>query len=290
MPHVAAMIVDGVLLGLVYALVALGLTLVMGIMGIANVAHSAFIMLGSFLAFELFRHLGIDPIGTFFLAFPLFFAVGAILYGVLVSRIERASQAQGLVAMFGLMVLIENLGVAAWSTDVRVLTTSYTNTSAVVGPLNLASVRLIAGALALLLIVAVWLFLRATLVGRAIRAMAQDRLAALSLGMDVRRLATVLFGLGIACAGSAGVVLAMIFPFSPNTQVQWLAWAFLVAILGGLRGVGGTLAAGIVVGVLQTVLAALVPFDYVYLGLYFALATILIVRREGLSAALRRAI
>jgi branched-chain amino acid transport system permease protein len=290
MSQVLAIIVDGILLGLVYAVMALGLSLVMGIMGIANVAHSAFIMLGSFFALELFRRFSIDPIATFFLALPVFFVAGIVVYGVLVSRIERAHQAQGLVAMFGLMVLIENLGVVAWSTDVRVLTTDYTNASVALGPLTLARVRLIAGALAVFLIIAVWLFLRATLVGRAIRAMAQDRIAAMSLGMDVRRLAAVLFGLGIACAGAAGVVLALIFPFSPNTQVQWLAWSFLVVILGGLRSVGGTLAAGIAVGVLQTALAALLPFDYVYLALYVALAAILVVRREGLSAVLRRAI
>lgn len=192
--------------------------------------------------------------------------------------------------MFGLMVLIENLGTIAWTTDTRVITTAYTNSSVVLGPLILANVRLIAGGLALLLIVVFWAFLRFTLVGRAIRAMGQNRDAAISLGINVRQLATVMFGLGIACAGAAGVALAMIFPFSPNTQVQWLAWAFLVVILGGLGGVGNTLAAGIVVGLTQMFAAAFLPFDYVYLILYVALAAILVVRREGLSGPLRRAI
>jgi branched-chain amino acid transport system permease protein len=290
MAHFLAIIADGVLLGLIYALVALGLSLVMGIMGVANVAHSAFAMVGSFMAFELSRRIGVDPIASFFIALPLFFAVGIIVYQVLVIRIEQAQQSRGLVAMFGLMVLIENLGVVAWSTDVRVLTAPYTNMSIAVGPLNLAAVRLIAGGLALILIVAVWLFMRVTLIGRAMRAMAQERQAAMSLGIDVQRLAALLFGLGIACAGAAGVVLAMIFPFSPSMQVQWLAWAFLVVTLGGLGGVAGTLTAGIIVGVLQTLLAALLPFDYVYLALYVALAAVLILRREALSFAQRRAI
>jgi branched-chain amino acid transport system permease protein len=286
----AAIFVDGVLLGLVYAVAGLGLSLIMGIMGVVNVAHSAFIMLGSFFAFELFRRLGIDPVGSFFISFPFFFAVGAIVYRALVARVELAPQTQGLVAMFGLMVLIENLGTIAWTTDTRVITTAYTNSSVVLGPLILANVRLIAGGLALLLIVVFWAFLRFTLVGRAIRAMGQNRDAAISLGINVRQLATVMFGLGIACAGAAGVALAMIFPFSPNTQVQWLAWAFLVVILGGLGGVGNTLAAGIVVGLTQMFAAAFLPFDYVYLILYVALAAILVVRREGLSGPLRRAI
>ncbi len=290
MQQVMGVVADGVLLGLVYALVALGLSLVAGVMGLANVAHSAFIMLGSFLAFELFRRLGIDPIVALFIALPLFFAVGLLVYWMLVARIAQAQQAQGLVALFGLMVLIENLAIIVWTTDVRVLTTSYTNSVVMIGPLSFATVRLIAAGLAFALILCVWAFLRFSLVGRAIRAMAQHRDAALSLGIDVQRLSAMLFGLGTACAGAAGVVLAMTFPFSPNTQVQWLAWAFLVAILGGLGSPIQTMWGGIVAGVIQTLVAAVAPFDTVYLFLYCGLAAILIVRREGLGRAARRTI
>ena len=128
------------------------------------------------------------------------------------------------------------------------------------------------------------------MIGRGIRAVGQNRDAAISLGINVRQVTAVMFGLGVACAGAAGVALAMIFPFSPNTQVQWLAWAFLVVILGGLGNVGNTLAAGFIVGLIQTFAAAYLPFDYVYLLLYVALAFILIVRREGLGGAMRRTI
>jgi branched-chain amino acid transport system permease protein len=290
MIRLLTILADGVLLGLVYAIAGLGLSLVMGIMGVVNVAHSAFIMLGSFFAFELFRRLAVDPIASFFLSFPLFLPLGALVHRLIVARVERAQQTQGLVAMFGLMVLIENLATIAWTTDTRVITASYTNASLAFGSFVLPKVRLVAGALALLLIGAFWVFLRFTLTGRAIRAMGQHREAALSLGIDVRRLATVMFSLGVACAGAAGVALAMLYPFSPNTQVQWLAWAFLIVVLGGLGGVGSTLAAGLVVGLIQMLAAAFLPFDYVYLLLYLALAVILVVRREGLSGAARRAI
>jgi branched-chain amino acid transport system permease protein len=288
--YVAALIADGILLGLIYAIAGLGLSLVLGIMGIVNVAHSAFIMLGSFFAFDLFRRLGVDPIFSFFLAFPVFLTLGVVVYRLLITRVERAAQTQGLVAMFGLMVLIENLGTIAWTTDTRVITASYTNSSFQLGSLVLVHVRLIAGGLALLMIAGFWAFLRFTLIGRAIRAMGQDRNAALTIGINVQRLSAVMFGLGIACAGSAGVALAMIFPFSPNTQVLWLAWAFLVVILGGLGNVGNTLVAGLIVGLIQTLSAAFLPFDYVYLFLYVMLAAILVFRREGLSRAVRRAI
>lgn len=288
--HLAAIITDGILLGLIYGLAGLGLSLVLGIMGIVNVAHSAFIMLGSFFAFELFRRLGVDPIVSFFLAMPVFFLLGTIVYRTLLTRIGQVSQSQGLIAMFGLMVLIENLSTIAWTTDTRVITAAYTNTSLVLGSLYIAQVKLIAGALALALTFLFWAFLRFTLIGRAIRAMGQNRDAALSVGIDVRRLSAVVFGLGIACAGAAGVVLAMIFPFSPNTQVQWLAWAFLVVILGGLGSVVSTLIAGLIIGLLQSLSAAFLPFDYVYLVLYVLLAVILVLRREGLTLVVKRTI
>jgi branched-chain amino acid transport system permease protein len=281
---------DGILLGLIYAIAGVGLSLVLGIMGIVNVAHSAFIMLGSFFAFELFRRLGIDPIISFFLAFPVFFVFGAFVYRLLITRIELAPQTQGLVAMFGLMVLLENLGTIAWTTDTRVITVAYTNASTVLGGVVITHVKVVAGILALILIAALWAFLRFTLTGRAIRAMGQNRSAAMSVGVNVRRLSAVMFGLGIACAGSAGVALAMVFPFAPNTQIFWLAWAFLVVILGGLGSVGNTLLAGLVVGLIQIISTAFLPFDYVYLVLYVMLAIILIFRQEGLSGAARRGI
>ena len=288
--QLATIVSDGVLIGLIYAIAGVGLSLVLGVMGIVNVAHSAFVMLGSFFAFELFRRLGVDPILSFFLAFPVFFVAGAIVYRLLITRVERAAQTQGLVAMFGLMVLLESLGTIAWTTDTRVITVGYTNTHLAIGPVVLVHVKLIAGALAVFLIAALAIFLRHTLTGRAIRAMGQNRDAAIAVGVDVRQLSTFMFGLGIACAGSAGVALAMIFPFSPNTQVMWLAWAFLVAILGGLGSVANTLAAGLLVGLIQTTSAAYLPFDYVYLFLYVLLAAVMVLRREGLSRAVRRTI
>ena len=279
---------DGILLGLVYAIAALGLSLTMGIMGIVNVAHSAFIMLGSFFALELLDRLGVDPIVSFFLALPLFFVVGMALYRALVMRVERAQQTQGLVALFGLMVLIESLSTMVWTTDTRVITASYSNANLKVAGVTLASVSLICGGLALLMVAVFWAFMRHTLTGRAIRAMGQDRGAAMSLGINVVRLSTIMFGLGIASAGAAGVALGVLFPFSPETQVQWLAWAFLIVILGGLGTIEGTLAAALFVGLVQTAVSAILPFDYVYLLLYVGLAIVLVLRRQGLSGMSRR--
>jgi branched-chain amino acid transport system permease protein len=283
-------IADGILLGLVYAVAALGLSLVLGIMGIINVAHSAFIMLGAFFALEMLERLHIDPGVSFVLSIPFFFVVGAIVFRVIVTRMERTEQNQGLVAMFGLMVLIENIGTIFWTTNTRIITVGYSYLQLRLGSVTIPAVRAVAGLLALLLIVGFWLFLSRTMTGRAIRAMAQNRDAAIAVGINVTRLSMVMFGLGIASAGAAGVIIAMVFPFAPQTQIEWLSWAFLIVILGGFGRVENTLAAALLTGLIQTIATALMPFDYVYLLLYVALATVLVVRREGLRGAIRRTI
>jgi branched-chain amino acid transport system permease protein len=283
-------VADGVLLGLVYAIAALGLSLVLGIMGIINVAHSAFIMLGAFFALGLLERFHVDPIVSFVLSIPFFFAAGAVVFRVIITRMERTEQNQGLVAMFGLMVLIENVGTIFWTTNTRVITVGYSYLQLQLGSLTIPAVRAVAGLLALLLIAAFWLFLSRTMTGRALRAMVQNRDAAIAVGINVTRLSMVMFGLGIASAGAAGVIIAMVFPFAPQTQIEWLSWAFLIVILGGFGRVENTLAAGLLTGLFQTIATALMPFDWVYLLLYVALATVLVVRREGLRGAIRRTI
>lgn len=287
---VLQIVADGLLLGMIYAVVGLGLSLLLGIMGIINVAHSAFIMLGAFFTLGMLEALHVDPIFSFALAVPLFFAVGALVFRLIIVRMERAEQNQGLVAMFGLMVLIENVGTIFWTTNTRVVTVAYSNVQLKLGLVSVPAVRVIAGALAAALIAAFWLFLNRSLIGRAIRAMAQNQDAAAAIGINVTRLSLVMFGLGIASAGAAGVVIAMVFPFAPQTQIEWLSWAFLIVILGGFGRVENTLAAGLLTGLIQTVATALMPFDYVYLLLYVTLAGVLVLRREGLRGAVRRTI
>jgi branched-chain amino acid transport system permease protein len=290
MTTVLQIIADGVLLGLVYAVVGLGLSLLLGIMSIINVAHSAFIMLGAFFALGMLEILHVDPIISFALAMPVFFAVGVVVFRTIIVRMERAEQNQGLVAMFGLMVLIENVGTIFWTTNTRVITVGYSNIRLHLGAVTVPTVRVVAGLLAVALIGAFWVFLNRTLTGRAIRAMAQNQDAAVAAGINVTRLSLVMFSLGIGAAGAAGVVIAMVFPFAPQTQIEWLSWAFLIVILGGFGGVENTLAAGVLTGLIQTIATAVMPFDYVYLLLYVALATVLVLRREGLRGAVRRTI
>lgn len=283
-------LVDGTLLGLTYTALSIGLTLTMGVLRVVNVAHTAFVMLGSFFALELHSRFGLDPIAAFVIALPVFFAIGAVVERGMIQHVERNTETVGLLILFGLMVTIQSAASKVWTTDTRVLTTGYTNGHISIGPLIVADPRLIAGGLALAMALLLHVFLRYTLAGKAIRAMAENRDAASIMGIDVRRMSMIVFGVGIATAGAGGVALAMIYPFDPQTHIQWLAWAFIVVVIGGLGGVKNTLIGGLSLGLIQAYAARLFPFQYTDLVLYLVLAAMLLVRGRGLVGAQARAL
>jgi branched-chain amino acid transport system permease protein len=281
---------NGLLLGLIYSLISVGLSLTLGVMGIINVAHSTFIMLGSFMALELFRRFNLDPIVSVFIAAPLFFLVGAVVQRSLVQRINQSTPLSGLLILFGLLVVIESSSILVWTTDSRLITTSYSNINFNFGDFTLSAARLVAGGLALLLVGLMHFFLQNTMPGKAVRAMAQSRDAARVLGINTERMAMLVFGLGTASAAVGGVVLTLIFPFAPQDHTRWLSWAFLVVIVGGLGSVKNTLIAGLTIGMVETISGVLLPFQYVYLVVYSLLVLALLLRGQGLAGNQSRTI
>jgi branched-chain amino acid transport system permease protein len=281
-------VVDGILLGLIYTIMALGLSLILGVLGVINVAHSVFIMLGSFFALGLLTFLHLDPAVAFVLSTPVFFLAGAAVYRLLIQRVQRAPATIGILVLFGLMVVVETAGILLWTTDTRVITVGYSNLRLSAGPVTVNGARLVAAGLSLLATAGAYGFLKRTLTGRAVLAMADNRDAASVLGMDVGRLSMLIFGLGIAAAGAGGVAISMTFPFAPQDHIQWLAWAFLIVIVGGLGRVESTLLGGLVIGLVQTLAGALLPFSWVFLLMYVLLLVLLIVRGQGLAGAQRR--
>lgn len=281
-------IVNGLLLGLIYTAMAMGLSLTMGIMRVVNVAHSTFVILGAFLAFELLNRFGLDPIVSTIGSIPVFFIIGALLEKALIRRVVRAPETVGLLILFGVLVIIESASILIWTTDPRVISVSYTATSLFIGDIALSKTRLIGGAMALIVVSLTHFFLQHTLMGKGIRAMAQSRDAAMMMGINVERLSMIVFGMGTATAAAGGVTLAMIFAFAPQDHIKWLAWAFLVVIVGGLGNVRNTLIAGLFIGLLEALSGVLLPFQYVYLVLYSSLALALLVRGQGLAGARTR--
>lgn len=289
---VAQAIVTGILLGLVYTLISIGLSLTMGVMGIVNVAHSTFILLGSYLALELLQVFGIDPIVTAIIALPVFFMIGLLVERVLISRVavDQSSQTTGLLVLFGLLIIIESGAILIWTTDTQVLSVSHSNASVTLGSITVTVPLLIAAGIALLIVILLDLFLQRTLYGKAIRAMAQNRGAARMVGINTNWLSMIVFGLGTATAGVGGVILAMIFPFDPQSHYRWLAWAFLVVVVGGLGSIRNTLLAGLVIGLVEAISGILFPFQYVYFIVYLLLIIMLLIRGQGLAGKQARTI
>ncbi len=282
-------LINGILLGLIYTAMAVGLSLTMGVMGIVNVAHSTFIMLGSYAAFEFFRQLGLDPIVSILIVIPLFFIIGALLERGLMRHVARAAPTIGLLILFGVLVILESSAILIWTTDTRVITANY-GSSIILDDFIVARPRLYAGILALIMVGLTYFLLQRTMLGKGIRAMAQNRDAATMMGIDVERLSMIVFGIGTATAAVGGVALAMVFPFTPQDHIRWLAWAFLVVVVGGLGNVRNTLIAGLVVGITETVSGVLFPFQYVPVVIYSFLALALIVKGQGLAGTKQRTI
>ncbi|MDR5709244.1 MAG: branched-chain amino acid ABC transporter permease [Armatimonadota bacterium] len=281
-------VVNGVLLGLVYALISVGLSLTLGVLGVVNMAHSAFVMLGSFFALELLLRLGAPPMLSVLAAAPLFFGVGMAVDRLLLRRTASTSEAMGLLVLFGLMLVLENGAILVWTTDTRVLPWQMGQMVLAMGGLRVSFGRLLAAGLALTMILVLDFLLRRTLLGKVVRAVGQNPDAAAVLGVDVTRISMVVVGAGVATAAMGGVAVAMMFPFAPQEHLRWLAWAFLLVIVGGLGRVRNTLVAGLLVGQLEALSGILLPFQYVYAVVYAFLAITLILRGRGLQAAQER--
>lgn len=277
-----ASLVNGVLLGLVYTMMAVGLSITLGVMRIINVAHSAFIILGTYAGYQIWRVWDVNPMISLIVLAPVFFVLGALAVRYLVEPLARADETMVLVSLFGLLIVIETIITLIWGADSRSVSLPYSGTVIDLGFLAISVTRLVAGLACLALVGGTHLFMRKTFTGKAIRAMSENRDAATILGVNVKRLNMIVFGMATAAAAFSGAALSTIFAFTPQIHFVWLAWAFLVVVLGGLGSIGATLVAGLLVGVAESALGQVLPFQYVYLSMFVLLGLILLLQSEGL--------
>jgi len=281
---------NGVMLGFIYAAVALGLSLTLGVLGIVNMAHSALLILSSLLTWQLVNGFGLHPLLAFLVVIPAFLLIGAGVQRWLLRPIRRQPESSGLLLLFGLLIVVESLALAIWTTDPRTVRLEGISASISLGPITTTTNRLLAAAIGAVAALGLHLFLQRTMVGRATRAMADNSDAASALGIDTGRLSVLTFAIGVALAGLAGILIAMTFTFSPQEHVRWLAWAFLIVIVGGLGSVAATVTAGLAIGLTETFVGLLLPFQFVHLVIYALLATALIARGGGFMARSERRI
>ena len=285
---VAQLLGNGLLLGGVYAGLGIGLSLLLGVLKIVNLSHSAVLISGSLIYWELVNTLGLDPILAIVPVVVAGFGIGVLVHRTVGQYMVREDSRTMVLAFFGILVLVESIAIIIWTTDTRTVNVGYLSQLVTWGPLSFPLAKLVAAALTVLLMVGLHLYLTRTLGGAAVRAISQNIDVAQMVGIDVNRVSRRVFGAGLGLAAFGGTVLAMVVSFSPQEHPRWLAWAFLVVILGGLGSTLRTLSAGLVVGVLESFIGFLLPFQYTYIVLYGLLALLLLVRPQGFAGTKQR--
>lgn len=246
-------VLSGLLIGLVYALVAVGLTLIFGVMDIVNFAHGEFLMLGMYASFWGFALWKLDPLFTLPLTALALFAFGVAVYRLVIRRITDAPMLSQVFTTFGLMILLRGLAQYLWRPDFRSVDRSVVSGSVSVDGLSFGLPMVVAAAGAVLTTGAVWWFLRRTRLGAALEATAADKEAAALMGIDAQKMFALAWGIGAACAGVAGALLSTSYPIFPEVGASFILVAFVLVALGGFGSVTGAFWAGILVGVVEVV-------------------------------------
>ncbi len=274
----AQILLNGVLLGGLYGLMALGMALVWGVLNIVNLAHGAFVMLGGYCVYFIFAGLGIDPFAALPAAMLAMFALGYGLQRYVLNLIIRSAQLNTLLITFGLDVVLTYLAQLAFTADFRTINPSYAGANVTIFGLTLPLLRFAAFVAALVLATLLWLLLRRTRLGRAIRATAQNLTAARLYGVDPAKLYALTFGLGAALAGAAGGLYGMVAQVTPYMGATLTAKSFVITIMGGLENPFGILLGGIAIGVIEALASLYIGPTFTDAISFGLLVVILIVR------------
>jgi branched-chain amino acid transport system permease protein len=279
---IAQGLVSGVLFGGVYSLMAVGLTLIFGVMRVINFAHGNLMVWGMYLAWLLATRLGLDPILGFAVCAAALFLVGVAIQRGLVDRLGDAPHEMQILLLLGVALVLENAALVLFGPDPQRVRSSLARATLWLGPVFVDVARLVAFAVAIVLTGALWLFLRRTDLGRTMRATADNPYGALVVGIDVRRVHAVAFGIGAACVGTAGALVSPILPFSPSTGLPASVASFNIVIIGGMGSLPGAFVGGLLVSVAESLGAVFLTPSMKELVSFGLLILILLVRPAGL--------
>lgn len=252
-------LINGILLGGLYGLTALGFSLVWGITNIINLAHGVFIVIGAYITYWIFELTGIDPFITLPVSMFILFILGYITQSSIINLVIRAPIFMTLLLTFGIEIALTNIILLTWSADYRMVTPQYSGSGITIEGIAIPYIRIITFLIAIVLTVLLHLFLTKTKTGNAIRATGMDIIASRLNGVNVSRIYSITFGIGAALAGSAGSLISITHSFSPTIGGSLTLKSFVICVLGGLGSAGGALAGGVLLGLVES-------FGSVYLG------------------------
>ena len=268
-------LINGLLLGGVYAAYSAGFSLIFGVMGVVNLAHGELIMLGAFATYWCFALLHVDPYLSVPLVGSVLFGCGYIVQKYVINRVIEQPPIMSYILTFGIHLVVANTAVCLWSHDYRSITTSYTGASLHLLGLNIPWARAVTFFLALVVIGLLWFFLLKTETGRAIRATAMDKEMARLMGIDTREVYALTFGIGAAVTGIAGACMSSFVVIFPEMGMEYTLVAFCVVVLGGMGYIPGALWGGLLLGVAQaltaTYLSAGLSLTITFVILFFML-------------------
>lgn len=278
----AQSLILGILLGGLYALLASGLTLYFGVMRVVMIAHPAFLVLGGYLAWFFTTRTGLDPMLAMVVTVPLFFVVGVLVQRLLITRLKAATLTMMSVLLtFALALVIEGMLGFTFSGVQRRIRTGYSSASLEIFGARVAAVKIIAFALAVVALAGLWLILKKTSFGQALRATIQNREAAELLGIDTAKVASYGFGLGLATAAVGGTALALDATIYPSLHWHWIGPLMAIIVVGGLGSVPGAAIAALVLGIGQALLQIPLGTTWAFTIFYVALFVTLLVRPQG---------
>ena len=276
-------IADGLVLGGLYALAAVGFSLIFGVMGVVNLSHGALVMVGAYLAWAFWQAAGIDPLLAIPLVMVVLFGFGYVYQrGLIQLAVDRSSLMSSMLVTFGVALMLRNVLVLVFSPDLHSITPSYSGAPIVLGGVVFDPLRVAALTASLVLLGALAFVLRATRVGRIIRATAQQELAARLCGVNARHVYGLTFGVSAAFAGASGAILGIVIPFAPPSEALWTLNAFVVVTLGGVGSPSGALLGGLLLGVISTATSQVIGPSFPNAMMFAILVLMLMLRPAGL--------
>jgi branched-chain amino acid transport system permease protein len=277
--------IGGLLLGSIYALIAMGLSLQYGVARVLNISHGEFIMLGAYSTFTLYNVVGINPLICLVIIGPVIFVIGFLLQRTLFTHLRikapnpGAYEGNSMLATFGLMFVIQNIALLAWGADYRAY--SYLNFGVNIGGAIFSANKLVILGFSIAIGLAFYIFLARTRIGKGIRSAAQDPSTASLMGVNINRVLALCFGFGAAMAGLAGVLYSMRIPLNPAMGLQYTVIAIIVIVLGGLGSIPGAFIGGLILGIIGEVVTYIDP-SLSLAAYYFIFMLLLLVRPKGI--------